>query len=232
VVAELFTSEGCSSCPPADAVLDRLVHQQPIPGVTVLGLGEHVDYWDRLGWRDPFSSAAFTRRQADYDTGVFRTSNVYTPQLVVDGRLQAIGSDVAAVDRAIAQAAQDHKIPIELTASLPKGAQRLQIRVQVEGTHPALREPADIVALVVEDRLVSDVGAGENRGRRLTHAAVVRTLGVLGTLRPASREWAGTRSVAVPPAWKRADLSVVALLQEQRSHWIAGAGAVRLAPAF
>src|SRR5881296_904459 len=81
VVAELFTSEGCSSCPPADALLSTLV-QQTIDGVTVLGLNEHVDYWNRLGWRDPFSSAALTSRQSEYQARVFRDSNIYTPQLV------------------------------------------------------------------------------------------------------------------------------------------------------
>src|SRR5262245_57119824 len=80
VVAELFTSEGCSSCPPADALLSTLV-QQPTGGVTVLGLSEHVDYWNRLGWRDPFSSALFSSRQSEYQATVFRGTTVYTPQL-------------------------------------------------------------------------------------------------------------------------------------------------------
>jgi hypothetical protein len=104
VVAELFTSEGCSSCPRADEVLSQLVLRQPVRGVEVLGLGEHVDYWDRLGWRDRFSSALFSDRQSSYDARVFHTSQVYTPQIVVDGRLERVGSDVAAVQRAIAQA--------------------------------------------------------------------------------------------------------------------------------
>jgi hypothetical protein len=233
VVAELFTSEGCSSCPPADAVLDRLVHQQPMSGVTVLGLGEHVDYWDRLGWPDPFSSAAFTRRQEDYDAQVFRTGSIYTPQLVVDGRLQVVGSDVAAVRQAIAQAAQDPKIPIDVSASLPEGSQQLQLSIRLEvPPQAALREAADIEALVVEDHLVSDVRRGENRGRRLTHADVVRTMGDLGTLQPASRDWAGSRSITVPPTWKRADLTAIALLQERQSRRIVGAGSVRIVPTF
>ena len=97
VVVELFTSEGCSSCPPADDVLSQLAHRQPVPGVEVLALGEHVDYWDRLGWRDPFSSPAFSSRQSTYDARVFHASQVYTPQLVIDGRLERVGSNARAV---------------------------------------------------------------------------------------------------------------------------------------
>lgn len=101
VLVELFTSEGCSSCPPADAVLSELVLRQPLAGVEVLALGEHVDYWDRLGWRDRFSSADHTTRQSDYDAHVFHRHEVYTPQLVIDRQLERVGSDIRAVQRAI-----------------------------------------------------------------------------------------------------------------------------------
>jgi hypothetical protein len=96
VLVELLTSEGCSNCPPADDVLGELVRQQPIANVNAIGLGEHVDYWDRLGWRNPFSAPAFTRRQSEYEARTFRTGSVDTPQMVVDGRFQEIGSDRAA----------------------------------------------------------------------------------------------------------------------------------------
>src|SRR5262249_33462805 len=108
VIAELFTSEGCSSCPPADEELSRLLARQG-SGVDVLALGEHVDYWDGLGWRDRFSSARFSERQSEYDSRVFKTGSIYTPQLVIDGRLQMVGSDHAAIQRAIDQAAQARK---------------------------------------------------------------------------------------------------------------------------
>src|SRR5437899_3897798 len=101
VVVELFTWEACSSCPPADDVLSQLAHRQPVPGVQVLALGEHVDYWDRLGWRDPFSSPAFSARQSNYDARVFHAHQVYTPQLVIDGRLERVGRDARAGERAV-----------------------------------------------------------------------------------------------------------------------------------
>src|SRR5215217_4107392 len=114
VLVELFTSEGCSSCPPADDVLSELVRQQPIANINVIGLGEHVDYWDRLGWRDPFSAAGFSARQSEYVARAFRTGSIYTPQVVVDGRFQAIGSERDEVRRAISQAARLAKADIDI----------------------------------------------------------------------------------------------------------------------
>jgi hypothetical protein len=114
VVAELFTSEGCSSCPPADDVLSQFA-RQPVSDVEVLALGEHVDYWGRLGWRDPFSSPACSSRQSNYDARVFHRNEVYTPQLVIDGRFECVGSDVDGIHRAITQAAAGPKALVEVT---------------------------------------------------------------------------------------------------------------------
>src|SRR5437762_4458580 len=105
ILVELFTSEGCSSCPPADAVLARLHQKQPVPGVQLLVLSEHVDYWNNLGWRDPFSDALFTDRQGRYG------SRIYTPQAVVDGRIDVLGSDEQGIIRAAtAAAAEPHGV--------------------------------------------------------------------------------------------------------------------------
>ncbi len=225
VIAELFTSEGCSSCPPADTLLRNLVHQQPVAGVTVLGLGEHVDYWNRLGWRDPFSSSAFTKRQSEYQAKVFRTSSIYTPQLVVDGHLEEIGSDAKAVERAIVRAAQAPKFAVDVTAVQPGvgGDVRIQIGVNVPPA-VSMRETADLMLVVTEDHLVTSVQRGENRGRRLRHSAVVRTLTQVGTLSPQTRRWSTSTSAGVRPEWKSDDLKVIAFLQEQGTRRIIGAG--------
>ena len=224
VVAELFTSEGCSSCPPADALLSTLV-QQTIDGVTVLGLSEHVDYWNRLGWRDPFSSAALTSRQSEYQARVFRGSEIYTPQLVIDGYLQAIGSDAKAVERAIAKAAQAPKAAVDV-AVVP-GDAGPNLRIQIDVNVPpvvTLHEPADVILALTEDRLASNVARGENRGRRLTHSAVVRVLTRVDIMSPDTRRWSTTTSAAVRAEWKSENVKLIAFVQEQTTRRIVGTG--------
>src|SRR6516162_573115 len=110
VLLELFTSEGCSSCPPADRLLEILDEKQPMSGALLIVLSEHVDYWDRLGWKDPFSSAKYTERQQEY-TNRYRFDGVYTPQLVVDGRYGFVGSDSREASTAIQKAIRDPKVP-------------------------------------------------------------------------------------------------------------------------
>src|SRR5258708_5248791 len=146
VVGELFTSEACSSCPPADDVLSQLAHRQPVPGVEVLALGEHVDYWDRLGWRDPFSSAAFSARQSNYDARVFHANQVYTPQLVIDGWLERVGSNARAVQRAIEQAATSAKAAVSVTAL--RGDEH-DLRVEMRVNMPAAFTIGDTMDAVV-----------------------------------------------------------------------------------
>ena len=122
VIVELFTSEGCSDCPPADTLLDKLIAMQPVAGAQIIGLGEHVTYWDRLGWKDRFSADALTSRQETYQTH-FRTESIYTPQMVVDGRLEFVGSDAAAARKAI-----------EKTLAAPHGV----VTIDADGGHIAV----------------------------------------------------------------------------------------------
>jgi hypothetical protein len=224
VVVELFTSEGCSSCPPADAALSELVLRQPVAGVEVLALGEHVDYWDRLGWRDPFSSVTHSIRQSDYDAHVFHRNEVYTPQLVVDGRLERVGSDISAVQRAITQAAQAPKAAVDVSVLRANGRDlHVDVRVDVPPSL-TLIDSADVLIAITEDNLVTEVRRGENGGRTLRHSAVVRTMTSVGTLAPHERAWSTIASVAVAPEWKPANVRVVGFLQERESRRIVGAG--------
>jgi len=217
VVVELFTSEGCSSCPPADELLKRLSHEGVVPGVRVLTLAEHVDYWDRLGWRDPFSSPGFSNRQSEYETRVFHSGSVYTPQVVIDGRLQAVGSDVNAVRSAIARAAQDLKVGVVVTAQ-PDDAGHLRVQVEVApAPGVVIAQRADVIVALTEDQLTSDVQRGENRGRRLRHGAVVRSLTTLGSL-TALNTFSGVTAVPTAPSWVTRNLSVIAFVQERQSH--------------
>ncbi len=227
VVAELFTSEGCSSCPPADALLRRLAHEQLVPGVRVLALGEHVDYWDRLGWRDPFSSPGFSNRQSEYEARVFHSGSVYTPQFVINGRLQEVGNEVSAVRRAIARAAHDAKAKVVVTAQ-PDDAGHLRVEVQA-ATAPGIviGERADVIVALTEDELTSDVQRGENRGRLLKHGAVVRSLTALGSL-TAVNAFSGMTSIPTAPSWVTKNLAVVAFVQERQSRRIVGAASAEV----
>ena len=227
VVAELFTSEGCSSCPPADQVLSRLV-REPLGGVVVLALGEHVDYWDHLGWRDRFSSPVFSSRQSEYQGEVFRTGSIYTPQLVIDGQFEAVGSDVSAVRRAIATAAKTPKAALDMAAwSADVGHVGVHVRVNLP-SGVAVLGPADVVVALTQDHLTSDVHRGENRGRSLAHSAVVRSLTAIGSLKPPVRTFEATATVPIAPDWNLADVRMIGLLQERRSRRIVGAGSVRV----
>ena len=174
VLVELFTSEGCSSCPPADRQLARLMQEQPIPGARVIALGEHVDYWDDLGWKDSFSSSLFTKRQQEYVRRL-GLAGPYTPQLVVGGRLQAVGSDESAARSAIAEVARSPAGSVALRpVTDPGGKPALEIQATWKGGD------AQIVAAVVQDRATTRVSRGENAGRTLAHASVVRSLVVVG----------------------------------------------------
>jgi hypothetical protein len=233
VVVELFTSEGCSSCPPADRVLTDLISGQPIAGARIIGLGEHVDYWDSLGWRDPFSQAAFSARQSDYDADVFRSGQIYTPQMVVNGRREFVGSSMAAARRAIQEAARETEGAVNVSMSTsvdPYGAivSALQVAPRAGGT---LVRPAEIVVAIVEDGLVTNVRRGENAGQTLTHSAVVRRLDTIGAMEASSTGWSGDWRLTLDRGWKRDRLQLVAFVQERTGRRILGAAAARLDPA-
>lgn len=208
VLVELFTAEGCSSCPPADRLLEAMLTQQPARNAMLVGIGEHVDYWNNLGWKDAFSSALFTQRQQQYG------ANIYTPQMVVDGAAAFVGSDAGAARSAIDSAA---KAPHGQIALRVEPAERdIEVVATVESLprfDPADR--ADLLVAVVEDGLRSDVKRGENAGRVLTHAAVARLLTLAGQI-DARGGIARTR-VKVPPEWQRARLHVVAFVQLRHS---------------
>src|SRR5262245_53097741 len=130
VIVELFTSEGCSSCPPADDALIRLASTQPVPGVEIVAMSEHVDYWNSLGWTDPFSSAQFSQRQDEYGRA-FGLDGSYTPQMVVDGREQFVGNDVRNAVQAISRAAAAAKRPFQLAAT-KVNADTFRLQVMIE----------------------------------------------------------------------------------------------------
>jgi hypothetical protein len=215
VVVELFTSEGCSDCPPADTLLEKLIATQPISGAEIIGLGQHVDYWDRLGWKDRFSSAALTNRQQLYQAR-FGTESIYTPQMVVDGRAEFVGSDASAARKAIEKtlAAPHGRINIDIAGA--------GVRVTVSDLPPLPRgDRADIIVMVTERGLTTDVKRGENQGKVLAHAPVVRYLATIGHIPDgASGGTASAGDISFGPDWRRDRLAVVAFVQQQRGRTI------------
>jgi hypothetical protein len=174
VLVELFTSEGCSSCPPADAALRRLLRDQPVSRARIVALSEHVDYWNDLGWRDPFSSPSFTLRQEAYARRL-PSGSVYTPQLVVGGAFHLVGSKEDAARAAIATGAADPGG--EVSANVVPGE---EAELQVTARWPAGVE-AEVLVALVQDHATSRVERGENAGRTLEHVAIARSLYPVGS---------------------------------------------------
>jgi hypothetical protein len=225
VLVELFTSEGCSSCPPADRVLSQLVSTQPIPGVEIIALGEHVDYWDKNSWRDRFSSASFTARQSEYRARVFPTNVVYTPQLVIDGALECIGSDLPAVRNAIEEAARGAKAQVRASVEASTGSTR-RVTVDVVMPPSVVRDgPADVVVVTLQDGLETVVRGGENGGRTLRHDAVVRSMQVIGEVGADVPEATIAGDVQLDDDWDQTQLRFAAFVQERTGRRVLGSAA-------
>lgn len=233
VIVELFTSEGCSSCPPADAVLERLQQTQPVAGAEVIALGEHVDYWNYIGWSDPFSSAAFSARQETYARALGQQDRVYTPQMIVDGQTEFNGSAMNKALDAIAKAARSPKADVRIVipeTKTQKDNQEIRFNVSVKNVPPVDRgDVAEVILALTEDKLSSNVTRGENSGRKLAHTAVVREMRALGRVDPATKTFDSEKTIAIAGGWKREDLRVVVLVQERAHRRVLGAAVLNLA---
>ena len=205
VLVELFTSEGCSSCPPADQVLTLLGHEPAVPNVNIITLGFHVDYWDSRSWRDRFSSNLFTQRQQAYARG-FKIDSTYTPQMVVDGSRELVGSNSGGAVDAIGKLAAQPKGAVAVT--LDGG----QLHIKVSG----LPEHADstVYLAVAEDKLASSVNGGENAGNKLEHSSVVRQLTSIGTVPAKQAALNIDQNLPTDAAWKRENLKYVVFVQD------------------
>jgi hypothetical protein len=220
VVIELFTSEGCSSCPPADSLLAALDREQPIAGAQLIVLSEHVDYWNTLGWVDPYSSHDFSERQKRYGEAL-RAPDIYTPQAVIDGRLEVLGNSIAKVEAAIQQALREKKIPLRLQAiRSDKG-----IHVELQ-TGEGVKHGAEVYLAVAEDQVQSKVSAGENSGHMLAHTAVVRSLTKAGKLKTENGIEAQLKTGA---DWGK-HLRVIAFVAEREGGKIVAAAVVEIKP--
>ena len=221
VLVELFTSEGCSSCPSADRQLTLLETQQPVSGAEVITLAFHVDYWDRLGWKDAYSSAKFSERQNQYVQRM-KLDSSYTPQMVVDGQAEFVGSNGGRAADAIARAADNPKAAVAI--KLAGG--NAEIEILALPTH----EAATVYLAVAEDGIVTDVKSGENGGKKLPHISVVRTLDIVGQLVPSDTEFkASVKPSTTGPDWKKEKLKYIVFVQENVSGRVIAIGKVKAA---
>src|SRR5712692_6775051 len=181
VLVELFTSEGCSSCPPADALLERLDRSQPVNRAELIVLSEHVDYWNDIGWKDPYSSHEYSERQRAY-AAQFGRGSIYTPQMVVDGHFEFVGSDERRATQAIENATKVRKTPVSISSSL---SDEKTITLHIEaGPLPSsvTADSASVFLAIADNTDESQVTRGENAGRTLKHVAVLRNLIRIGAV--------------------------------------------------
>ncbi len=213
VLVELFTSEGCSSCPPADALLEKMDALQPIPGTQLIVLSEHVDYWNHDGWTDPFSSASITDRQSAY-VRALGLKTPFTPQFLVDGTEELPAHDNEEVIQLLRKAASVPKLPMRLVSVSVEPGNPAIVRGRVESDVSPEKRKADVYIAIALDHAESQVSRGENNGRHLTHVAVAREIAKVGKLETGKNFGQDFRVKLKLPSPAPVNLRVVAFAQE------------------
>lgn len=219
VLVELFTSEGCSSCPPADRALSFLEKEQPYNEAEIIPLAMHVDYWNRLGWTDRFSSAEYSRRQEAY-AGAFKLDGVYTPQMVVDGARQFVGSNLDEAHKAVAEAVKTPKAKVALALN----GDKLKVDISEIPNH----EAAEVFLAIAENNLSTEVKLGENSGATLPHTAVVRELKSIGAISENDKSFNVETAFNLQSAWKKENLKLVVFVQTEQGKRIIGVNRIKL----
>jgi hypothetical protein len=225
VLIELFTSEGCSSCPPADTLLQKL-DQQPIAGAELIVLSEHVDYWNHIGWKDPYSARFYSERQSAYGRR-FGLDSVYTPEMVVDGMTEFVGSNASLANQAFEKALHRPKLPVRLssisvTSHLLTGHLETGSLDKSYGTGHA-----DVYLVLALNRAESRVSAGENAGHNLQHVSVARRISKIGAVKQ-GQALSQEVQVKLGPGEDSGNLRLIAFVQESRQGRVLGAAAVRV----
>lgn len=222
VLVELFTSEDCSSCPPADALLQQLDRTQPVGGAQLIVLSEHVDYWNHIGWTDPFSSHFFSDRQSAYSDR-FGLSSVYTPQMVVDGATEFVGSDARQASQAVQKALAGPKVGIRISGVSLDASKTLQAHIETDtlSENSKVRK-ADVYLVAALSHAESQVLKGENGGRRLTHVGVVQSLTKVGSMQ-AGKSFSQDVHLKLDSRTDPANLRVIAFIQQPGQRQVLGA---------
>lgn len=213
ILVELFTSEGCSSCPPADALLEKMDALQPVPGTQLIVLSEHVDYWNHDGWTDPYSSASITDRQSAY-VRVLRLNSPYTPQFLVDGTEELQAHNNQQVVQLLQKAASAPKVPMRLASVSVEPGNPAIVQGRVESDVSSEKHKADVYVAIALDHAESQVARGENSGRHLSHVAVLTELTKVGKLEPGKSVGQDFRVKLKLPGPGPMNLRIVAFAQE------------------
>jgi hypothetical protein len=221
VLVELFTSEGCSSCPPADALLQQLDRTQPVGGAQLIVLSEHVDYWNHIGWTDPYSSRFFSDRQSVYSDR-FGLSSVYTPQMVVDGATEFVGSDSRLASQAVQKALGLQKVAVRISGISLDPKKMLNTHVDTDPLPQTSKvRKADVYLVVALNHAESQVLRGENGGRRLSHVGVVQSLTKIGSIE-AGKSFSQDVHLKLDARTDPANLRVVAFIQQPGQKQVLG----------
>ncbi len=215
VLLELFTSLGCSSCPPADKLLSEIDRRQPIPGARLIVLSEHVDYWNTPQWSDPFASFYYTERQKEYDMRI--GVEAYTPQLVINGTTALVGSNWAKAADAIQRVLQGPRIPVHVTAAREPGKAKIDITA---GPNAAANKAVVILALAHNQ--AEAPGGAENAGRDLSEVAVAYSIRQLGKI-DAQSTFIKSLSIDLPTKSQVGDLRVIAFVRKSDTMQVIGA---------
>ncbi len=219
-VIELYTSEGCSSCPPADELVSRIQKEMNAQPVYILAF--HVDYWNRLGWKDTFSNADYSKRQHDY-ARYLKTESVYTPQIIVNGKKEFIGSQEGSLRNAIKWALQSKPEANIVLSDIKTTEKETTVHYDISG----ISDHSALLLALVEKSARSVVKAGENSGRTLSHVQIVRNLQSINI----NKEKSGATSVILPNGVNSSNYEVIALLQNTLTGEIRAATKAPLTPA-
>ena len=222
ILVELFTSEGCSSCPPVDEFVRHMDESQPVAGAQIIVLSEHVDYWNQDGWKDKYSSAQFTERQNGY-VHAMNLQTAYTPQMIVDGNVELKGSS-SDIEQTFAKELKVAKIPVRIASAKIDAPSQLKIKVEADAVE---KHGGTVWVAVALDHAASQVSAGENSGKQLQHVAVVEELRKVGKLdkgKPFSQDVA----VKLKPDTDPKNLRIIAFIQESNEGKVLGVTGVKV----
>ncbi len=221
ILVELFTSEGCSSCPPADALLERMDASQPIPGAHLIVLSEHVDYWNHEGWKDPYSSSLFTDRQSAYVHSL-GLNTAYTPQFIIDGNLELKAGNPAEARQVFQKDLAEPKVSVRIDSVTVDPATPAVLHAHIGVNGDSAKHNADIFVAIALDHAESQVSAGENAGHHLTHVAVVQELIKVDKLTK-GKNFDQDVPLKLKPGTEAKDVRIIAFVQEPGAGRVLGA---------